>query len=685
MPRFFPISLLALWFWALPARAELVDLEILRREPFAAGKAYGDVGAYDRIIGVARFAVDPAHPTHRHIVDLDKAPRNAQGKVEFESDVFMLVPKDLTRGNRAIFYEVNNRGNKLALGMFNRAAAGNDPVTEAHGGDGFLLRRGYTVVWCGWIGEVLPGNSRMLLRAPMATEKGEPIRGQVRYEMVADKAEATLPLARREGLGSYPVTKRGEAEGTLTWREHETDERQLIPREQWSLERQPFPMVKQGIRSTLSQIRCRLQGGFKPGVIYELIAEAEGPIVQGLGYVATRDLLSFLRYDGSARNPLRLGDGTPAIERIHAFGVSQSGRFLRNYLYLSFNMDEQGRKVMDGVISHVAGGGLGFFNHRFAQPTRHDGQHEEHLYPTDYFPFTYGSEREPYTGREDSIYLRMDEKHRPKVMHTQSAAEYWHRSGSLVHTDPLGKADVEIPAGVRIYAFGGTQHGPAASPPTKGIGDNLMNPGDYRPLLRALLDALDGWVRDGIEPPVSRYPRIDAGTLVDWHQDSAGFPRIPGVRYPQVIQQPALLDHGPQFTSHGILSVQPPRKMGLYVVKVPRSGPDGNDLGCLLPPEVAVPLATYTGWNLRRKEAGADGMLVSLTGSYIPFARTRAERQSKGDPRPSIEERFASFQVYRDQFASACDALVRDRYLLPEDRQRLLGEREKLRDQFVKD
>jgi hypothetical protein len=667
-----------------PARAELRSLEILSRDPFAEGASFGDTGPYEKIVAVAHFAVDPSHKRNQVIVDLPLTPRNADGKVEFEADVFILAPKDPARGNGAILYDVNNRGNKLALGFFNRAPGTNDPTTKADAGDGWLFRRGYTVVWCGWIGELLPGNHRLLLRAPVATDNGKPIRGVVRYETSADAPAESLPLSRREGHGSYPPTERGEKDGVLTWRMRETDERVMIPRGQWSLERLAVPKVERGVPGTLGQVRLRVAGGCRPGYLYELVCEAEGPIVQGLGFAAVRDLVSFLRYDASKQNPLCAG-GKPVIARAHGFGVSQSGRFLRHFLYLGLNADESGRKVFDGVMPHVAGGALGFFNHRFAQPTRHNSQHEEHLYPGDMFPFTYADATDPLTKRTDGILRRLraeDPGLLPKVMHTQTAAEYWHRSGSLVHTDPLATRDEALPDNVRLYAFGGTQHGPAADPPGRGIADNLLNPADYRPLLRALLDALDSWVKDGTQPPPSAYPRIDKGTLVGWRQKESGFPALPGVRYPEVIQRPSALDYGDDFLTKGLITVEPPRKVGDYVVKVPRSGPDGNDLGTLLPPEVAVPLATYTGWNLRGRSAGAEAMLVSLSGSYIPFAKTKAGRQAAGDPRESVEERYGSYEAYRKQFAAACDDLVKRRYMLKEDAERLLAGREKLRELF---
>lgn len=666
-------------------RAELRSLEVLHREPFAGGAAFGDTGPYEKIVAVARFAVDPDHLRNREIVDLKLAPRNGDGKVEYEADVVLLAPKDPARGNRAILYDVNNRGNKLVLGMFN-GVGGNNPSTQQDAGNGFLFRRGYTVLWSGWIGELLPGNNRLLLRAPVATENGKPIKGVVRYEMAADAPADSLPLSRRDGHGSYSPTTEGEAKGVLTWRMRPTDERVAIPREQWSLERLPVPKVTEGVPGTLGQIRLKLAGGFRPGFLYELVCESEGPIVQGLGLAGVRDLVSFLKYDDSERNPLRLSDGKSAINRAHGFGVSQSGRFLRHFLYQNFNADEKGRKVFDGLMPHVAGGGLGFFNHRFAQPTRHNAQHEEHLYPTDIFPFTYGDAKDPFSGKTDGILRRTradNPRCLPRVMHTQSAAEYWHRSGSLVHTDPLGTRDADIPEEVRIYAFGGTQHGPAADPPGRGIADNLLNPGDYKPQLRALLDALDDWVTKDTAPPASVYPRLDRGTLVGWRQKEAGFPSLPGVRYPNVIQQPEYRDYGPDFAERGVISVEPPRLRDHYIVRVPRSDADGNDLGTLLPAEVMVPLATYTGWNLRRRDVGAEGMLASLAGSYFPFPRTNAEAKASGDPRQSLEQRYGTFAEYQKRFQAGCDEMVRKRYLLKEDAERLLTGREKVQGLFA--
>jgi hypothetical protein len=673
-------SLLCLAFPSL-AVAEVTSLQILQREPYAGGKSFGDAGPYEKIVGIAKFAIDPKDRHNLPIVDLQYAPRNSQGKVEFEADVVLLAPKDRSK-SKTLFYDVNNRGNKLALRMFNYAPGGNDLDKAGSAGDGFLMNHGFTVVWSGWIGEILPGEGRLLLKPPVATDQGQSIRGLVRFEMSSDTAVPSMPLSRRPGHGSYAPTKEGALKGVLTKRLKEGDQRQEIPRDKWKLERLPSQAPAQSVAGTLDQIRLHLEGGFEPGVLYELICECEGPIVQGVGLASVRDLIAFLRYDNTVKNPLRANDQM-VITTALGFGVSQSGRFLRHFMWQGFNEDEQGRIVFDGLMPHVAGGGLGFFNHRFAQPTRHNGQHEDHLYPADMFPFTYGTMTDPLSKRTDGI-LRVYEKTKcmPKVMHTQSAAEYWHRSGSLVHTDPLGKQDAVIPANVRIYAFGGTQHGPAADPPPRGVGDNLTNPGDYRIFLRALVLQLRDWCRSGTEPAASVYPKIADKTLVDWHQENTGFPNLPGVRYPQVIQQPVFADYGPRFFTHGLVEQEPPRVLAHYVVLVPKSDQDGNDLGCLLAPEVKVPLATYTGWNLRRKDVGADGMLANLMGSYIPFAKTKAERLKNGDPRLSLEERYGSFDAYLKQFEKGCASL--SDWVLADDAQAKIEGRKKLQGLFAK-
>ena len=665
-----PLASLAMLLLATPLAAEVTRWEITKREPYADGKAIGDRGAFERWTGVVHFAVDPKLEANRGIVDLDLAAKNDAGKVEFWADFELLVPKDLTKANGALFYEVNNRGNKTA------------PNIIDGGADDFLLQQGFVVAWSGWIAEVLPAGGKLRLSAPEARQDGQPIRGIVRNEVVVNTALPKMSVSYRSGLGSYRPSKRGLEEATLTVREREGDPRQDVPRDQWKLI--ISEVSAEGQTAQLPLVELEVQGGLKPGWIYEIVYEAEGPIVQGVGLAGIRDLVACLKYDAGNLNPLRKPDGQPVIDRALGFGTSQSGRCLRQFLYEGFNADERGRRVLDGVMSHVAGGGLGSFNHRFASPTRTNGQHEEHLFPADYFPFAYGDERDPFTRRVEGILRRSKALGVvPKVMHTQSSSEYWHRSGSLVHTDPLGERDAVAPPEVRYYTFGGTQHGPGSGlPAAKSSGQLPSNPADYRPLVRALVVALDAWVKDGREPPPSVYPRIADKTLVAWPAEKSGWPALPGVNYPKVINQPAFLDRGPDWHSRRIATIEPPTVNEHYTVLVPASGPDGNERGTLNLPAIAVPVATYTSWNLRDESIGAAGELLSLQGGYIPFAKTKADRERTGDPRPALLERYRDFADYQTQYLAAAEKLARERYLLTEDLPRLKALTEKQRRLF---
>jgi hypothetical protein len=652
------------------AKGEVTRCQITHREPFAEGKSMGERGPYERWRGTVHFSLDPMLDANQAIVDLELAPRNAQGRVEFSADIEMLVPVDRSRANGTLFYEVNNRGNPTAPRIIDGDA------------DHFLLRQGFVFVSSGWIAEVLPGNGRLTMTAPEARFAEQPLRGIVRSEVVVDRPVPRASIAHRANIGSYRPAQKSFSDATLAARQRELDPRQIVPRDQWRLV--VSEVVADGRTGQLPLIELEVEGGLKPGWIYELIYEAEGAIVQGVGMAGIRDLVACLKYDTSQTNPLRRDDGSPLAVRAIGFGTSQSGRLLRQFVYEGFNADEQGRQVFDGVIPHVAGGGLGSFNHRFASPTRTNGQHDEHLFPADYFPFTYGDEKDPFTHRTDGILRRSrGSGTTPKVMHTQSSSEYWHRSGSLVHTDPQAQSDSEIPPEVRIYTFGGTQHGPGSGlPAAKAGGQNPANPADYRPLLRALVVAMDEWIRDGRLPPASVFPRISDHTLVGWRQQESGWPAIPGITYPEVIQQPPFLDRGPDWPTRRIATLELPHIKGSYLVKVPAHGPDGNERGTLMLPAVAVPVATYASWNLRDAPIGAAGELLNLQGSYLPFARTRSERLSVGDPRPALLERYNDYDDYQRQYVAAAQKLLAGRYLLAEDLPRLLALCEKHRHLF---
>lgn len=624
------------------AVAEVVHIQITSREPFAADVP-GKVGPYERLRGRVVYALDPGHEANLGIIDLATATPNEQGRVELYADLEILTPVDRDLAQPTVLYVVNNRGRRT------------------WGGEPFFLSRGYVTVSSGWIAEVPVHPPLLRLEAPIANDdQGVNVVGLVRADVVTDEPASRLPISNQ--LSYEPLAHRVE-DATLTRRVREKDPPQEIPRDAWQL------LVAAGPGdegSGLVEVQIALDGGFEPGVIYEVVYEARGSVVQGAGFAAMRDLVSFIKFDTSRMNPLVRSDGRPVATRVIGQGRSQSGRALRMFLSEGFNADEEGRQVFEGVMPTIAGGGQGFFNHRFASPTRTNTQHRDHLYPSDVFPFTYGDETDPFTGAQDGILRRARETGTvPKVMHLDTASEYWHRSGSLVVTDPLGETDTQVPAEVRIYVFGGTQHSPATEPSTRG--QQQPSPTDYRPFQEALFLALDRWVTDDTPPPPSVHPRIADGTLVGWTEDEAGWTPLPGVRYPTVIQEPELLDYGPSFATHRRLERHPPRRTGKsYRVRVPALDEDNNELGVLKMPSVSVPLATYTGWNLRHPMIGAEHELLRLTGSYIPFPATTAQRVATGDPRRSVAERYSSFADYLDRYQAAARALVAQRYLLTE-------------------
>ena len=458
-------------------------LIIEERAPFAEGADFGPVGAYERIKGRVRFAIDPRLPANRHIVDLALAPADDRGLVEYSTEFFIIKPVDMSRGNRRLLYDVNNRGNKRALQFFNDAPPTNDPRTAQDAGHGFLMRRGYTVVWCGWQGDLLPGDGRLTMALPVATRPDGAVTGPFRAEFIIEQpGVTTVSLGGHDYIRPCPSVDLNTETATLTCRRLEQDTRQPVAASDWQ-----FAAADAAGNIMPSATRCYLPEGFRPGWIYELIYTAKDPLVLGLGFAGVRDLIDFLRHadeDAAGQaNPLR--DGAPGIERAYAWGRSQSGRFLRGFVYEGFNAAEGGRRIFDGVFSHVAGGGRLQLNYRFAQPDRYPRQHEDHLYPSEEFPFAYGRTEDPFTGTQDSVLKRPDTD--PCVIHTQTATEYWQRRGSLVHTDPSGN-DLPEHENIRVYLLSSLQHNDAAAALEGGVPRFPLNPLPANPVLRALLE-----------------------------------------------------------------------------------------------------------------------------------------------------------------------------------------------------
>ena len=626
-----------------------IEIQVNAVEPFAEGKSFGEAGSYLRIRGVAKGELDPAAPENTVIVDLDKAPRNARGLVEYETDFFILRPTDPSRTNAVLVYDVTNRGSKRIFQLLDDAPsapvdAANDPKTVREAGLGFSLGRGYSLVWSGWDPGAPTANNGLGGRFPTAMESGRPIAGRIRHEFhIGTRAPGKGDIVRL----SYPAVSTDTRQARLTVRDRESDSRIDVPAQSWEF-------------ADTRSIRLLPQGSlFAPFKIYELWYEATGSKVLGIGFATVRDLVSFLRYEAADRNGTRnplIAEGAPTdrtgIRHALAFGVSQSGRFLRHFLELGMNDDGHGRRVFDGVMSHVAGAGKVFANHRFGMPGRTATQHEDRLYPENWFPFGNAVTTDPFS-RETGTILQ-GRPADPLVIETNSSTEYWQKGASLVHTDPAGGSDTDLPANVRVYMIAGTQHGgrPGADP-SPGPCVNPRNPHSATPALRALFAALEEWVTKGTAPPPSRVPRVADGTAV--MAEDVRMPAVPGFA----------VAPGANPIVPPVDWVDPPARIdNVYGARVCAVDADGNEIAGIRLPPIAVPLGTYTGWNVYRAQPAE---LADRDGSLIPFARTKEEREAARDPRLSLEERYGTREDYVSKVSAAAEALVAEGLLLPAD------------------
>jgi len=645
------------------AQSRITEIRIDAVEPFADSHAFGKTGPYLRIKGVAKGELDPKAPENASIVDIDKAARNARGMVEYETDIFIMRPADPAKGNGILYYEVLNRGSKqLGRRLHDTGgggeSAGNDPKTIADAGNGFLFERGFTVVWSGW--EELPRRDALMsIRLPATLEDDKPIVRRVREEIqVGKRGPADVETKRL----TYPAATTDTAKARLTRRMQESDQRVELKPDAWEF-------------ADPRTIRLLPKGSkFEPFAIYDLWYEATGAKVVGIGFAATRDLVSFLRNeradDKGTPNPLiasgQGGDGSPGIRHTMAFGGSQAGRYLRHFIELGMNKDERGRRVLDGVYSHTAGTGKVFANHTFGQSDRTAAQHEDRLFPENWFPFSAASTTDPFSGKTGAL-LRGDASD-PFLIESITSTEYWQKGASLLTTDPTGTRDLALPANARVYLISGTQHGGnAGMRPARGVCANLTNPHNPTPAMRALVAALEDYLTKGVAPPASRVPSIAAGTAVE--AAAVKMPKLNGLALPpganrigapaDWIDPPGSEPKTVVLAGHG-----PAGAEKFYGVRVSAVDADGNEVAGLRLPDLIAPLATHTGWNVYQS---VPNELCDRDGSYVPFAKTKAEREAAGDPRLSLEERYGSRAAFVAKIKAAADALVGERLLLPAD------------------
>jgi hypothetical protein len=653
-----------------------------QRRLFAGGQNWGSAGPYERLDGTAYMQLDPRDPHNDVIVNLDKAPRNAQGMVTFSSPFFILKPVDMRRGNHKIFSGINNRGNKLESSAFlsfpNGGVTNNNPLNAQDVGDGLLLRQGYTIVDAGWQGDVAPGNNRLVPDFPVATQPdGSPIVARVRIEYsdrtIPDAGTYTMNLEGNPNFKSYPTANTDTSQSTLTVRDTVNGPGVPIPSNQWAFG--SCPSGKGSLVPTTTDI-C-LFDGFRPDKLYQLIYPAKNPIVMGLGYAVIRDIGSFLRYqtkdDFGDPNPLALSPTNVGIRRAYSSGISSTAMFQRDWLYLGFNTDLANRKVFDGVIINSGGSYRLFANVEFADPNTYSRQDDRHDFLSDsYPPLTFAVTTDPISGIHDGILKRPATD--PKVFQIDNEAELWQWHASLNVIDGADHR-VPIPDNVRLYQNTGFSHigvaGLLSPPLDRGICQNLrLNNAGNAPSVRALIVDMDEWADQGIKPPPSDYPGIQRGTLVTLDQYRKEFPAIPGAAVPTVMSELNLLDFGPEFSPvGGRLTVLPPLLGPQYQVFVPKPDKDGVGIAGIRPMQIRVPLGTNVGWNVRAPGHRAPNLCGPTTspGSFMPFETTKAERLAAGDPRKSLQERYKDHQGFVNAVRKAAEQLERERFLLPED------------------
>jgi hypothetical protein len=612
-------------------------LVIAKRQIAYGGTSFGSAGPYEILTGTAYGELDPRAPGNAGIVNVNRAPLNAKGHVEYSVDIMILKPVDEKKGNGRLLFDFVNRGRNTALARLNESG---DTFAANDSGNGFLMNRGYTVAWSGWQADA-PSNPPLLkATVPIVMENGKPVKGMSREEFTDVPAGPVFTQAL-----TYPALL--DTTGTtLTVREREADPRKPLPASSWHFidER---------------HIEISAAPGFDRGALYELIYPATNETVADVGLAAARDFVSFLRYadqdSGGQPNPVR--ESGTAFKAALAFGVSQTGRAINDFIYQGFNADISGRLVFDGALPLLSSTRRTYTNFEFAQPGRFARQHEDHLYGGDQFPFSYATSKDSVTGKTDGFLVQCEKSHTcPRILHLDSDTEFWQNRDSLIVTDTSGRP-LSLPENVRVYMMSGLAHNPAPNWNTRGNCQQLQNAMNYGPYARALLVALDRWVTEGIAPPPTTFPNLKSHTLLTLSKVQASYPAIPGAPFSPLFNQLQVIDE----------KSMPPEAFGpAYPLFFPSVDADGNPQGGIVLPEIAVPIATFSGRNVRA-EGFSAGELCGLSGSYIPFVATRQERLASGDPRLSLEERYKSAQDYADKRKHAVDTLVQQGFVLTED------------------
>ncbi|HEY7182859.1 MAG TPA: alpha/beta hydrolase domain-containing protein [Blastocatellia bacterium] len=636
-----------------------------RQSPAYEGRSFGAVGQYEILAGKAYGELDPKDTHNTIITDLQFAPRNSRGMVEYVATFTLVKPLDLAKANGALLYAVPNRGNRISMLSFGVAG---------ESGEEFFLKRGYVILHSGWQGDLPPRPGAERITVPVAKNPdGSSIVGLAlaRFsDMPADAKTLSLPVA-------HETASLDTAKATLTKRASEEGAVIPVSGADWAFadcDKAPFP-------GAADANKLCVKGGFDPAYLYELSYTAKDPLVLGVGFAATRDIVSFFRRaakdEANTANPI-----AGRMTHVIAQGVSQSGNFIKTFIHLGFNQDEANRIVWDGANDHIAGRQLAM-NIRFATPGGAANLYEAGSEP----PLWWGEYEDAARGQKAASMLDRCRKTKtcPKIFETFGSSEFWglRMSPNLVGTK--ADADIPLPPNARRYYFPGTTHGggrggfSAEVTAVQGTCWLPYNPNSQSETMRSLIVALTDWVMKDVEPPPSVYPRLDQGQLARPDHRAMGFPLIPGAPLPDDLINPLFdYDYGPEFKYgdlSGVMTSQPPVIKRVLPMLVPKVDADGNETSGVPSPLHQAPLGSYLGWNVTR--AGFyKGRGCGFAGGLIPFAKTKAERLATGDPRPSLEERYHDHAGYVAAVKKAVERLSGQRFLLPEDAERLIRQAE---------
>jgi len=605
-------------------------IEILEREAYADGQAFGDVGPFELIRATVHYAVNPDQPDHRRITDLDRAPRDADGCVRFSGDLILIRPADPGRGNGSIVIDVPNRGRNTLPGSLNMTPRDRAFIDPLDPGDGFLFRHGFSVASVAWQWNTLELPTLLQFDAPEALgDDGQSIRGLAITDLRPSATCASMSISHLSQPG-YPVAELDDDAARLYVRDFEDDEPREVPRSAWDFARQtdagPVP----------SERDVWLADGFEPGRIYEIVYTTDRSPVVGAGLLAFRDVACFLR------------SWEQGYERVIGFGISQSGRFLRHLLYLGLNRnpDQPEQRAFDGVHIHVAGGIRGEFNRRFGQPSQ--------LFlagPIHEFPFADAPARDPFSGTVDGLLTRCDAQGTtPNLVATNTSWEYWRGDASLMDIDHSG-ADLPGHQRARHYLLAGTQHTPGVVEPidsfdlTNDRSRYRHNAVEHTPLMRAALMNLDRWIAEGVEPPASNVPRAANGTSAAREAVLARLGERLDTPDPNLLSRVRTMDMSTLPTSEG----------EEYLSRVSAIDADGNETAGLRLPDLTQPLGIHTGWNPRHPDTGGADLMSFFVGLTQWFSRA------------DILARYGSKAQYLDRVRTDATALAAERVILEED------------------